>query len=92
MPRIFWATTHPHGFTRNVASGYDARDSSTLREYAKASMQVAASVGIRYIDIHGMADALHDLSYDGAHFGAPVEPAIAKYVLTCAASSHRLEA
>ena len=39
-----------------------------------------------YIDIFSMAAALNDLSSDGAHFKAPVEWEIAKYILTAVLS------
>ena len=81
--RLLWLTVHPHGITERVLSAQDWRSSHVLQLYANASIRAATSLGVAYMDIHSMADVLRDLSYDGAHYAAPVEAEIARAVHAC---------
>ena len=82
--RLLWATTHPHGISARVAASQDWRTPHVLRLYARASARAAASLGVPVIDAYNIGAALHDLSYDGAHYAAPVESEIARAVHDCA--------
>lgn len=88
--RLLWVTTHPHGFTPRVAAGRDWRSGAVLREYARASIRAAERLGVSWADVHSMADVLRDLSYDGAHYKAPVESEIARALQHCATNTPRM--
>ncbi len=50
----------------------------TMRAAATAA---AREAGFEVIDIFGPADVVHDLSYDGGHYKAPVERELIRTLL-----------
>jgi hypothetical protein len=62
-------TPHPHGCAMNMYGSNigEWRNSYVLSLYAAESIKIARSLGIHYLDIFSAANAVHDLTYDGAH-------------------------
>ena len=82
-PHAVWLTTHPLG------EGWDSlytqppgewRTDGVMRAYNDAAAQAVGGAGFTVYDVFGMANVLHDLSYDGSHYKAPVEREIARLV------------
>lgn len=82
-PHVVWLTTHPLG--ERWASMYtrpptEWRTDGVLRAYNRAAALAAADAGFEVYDVFGMSNAVHDLTYDGSHYKAPVEREIARMV------------
>lgn len=81
--RVVWLTTHPLGerwpsmYTRPPT---EWRTDGVLRAYNRAAARAAAGSGFEVFDLFGMANAVHDLTYDGSHYKAPVEWEIVRMV------------
>jgi hypothetical protein len=82
-PCAVWLTTHPLGEGWASLYGLEPRELRTdgvLRAYNSAAARAVAAAGFEVYDVFGVANALHDWSYDGSHYCAPVEAEIARLV------------
>ena len=86
--RLKWLTTHPHGETDDLYSPYnsstsikDWRSDIVLRYYNEAARRVCRKIGTEFIEVFEVANSLHDLSFDGAHYNGPIERQIARTVM-----------
>lgn len=88
-PHVVWLTSHPLGerwpsmYTRPPT---EWRTDGVLRAYNRAAALAAADAGFEVYDLFGMSNAVHDLTYDGSHYKAPVEREIARMVAAAARS------
>lgn len=81
--RLVWLTTHPHGDNAPMYASppTEWRSDVLLQLYNEASVRVCREMGVEFVDVFRVADVVHDLSYDGAHYKWPVEREIVKTVL-----------
>jgi hypothetical protein len=85
---LIWLTTHPYGEVEllykpfNVSSGRkDWRNEVVLREYNEAAKDICREVGVEFIEVFDVINAVHDLAFDGFHYNGPIERQIARTVL-----------
>eukprot|EP01041_Mallomonas_annulata_P007329 gene7329-14949_t len=83
IKRLLWITPFPHGSADSLfrVPPEDWRNEIVLHAYNNAAIEVCKELNVDYIDIFGIANVLHDLSYDAAHFKAPVAREMALLVL-----------
>ena len=56
------------------------RTDVVLRLYNEAAVKELEAINFEYIDVFRIANVLHDLTYDGSHFKAPVEREVARVI------------
>ncbi len=78
--RIVWLTIHPHGEIYEYHKN-EFRNDIVLKEYNNAAVELCRRYGYEYVDVFRHANALHDLTYDGAHYKIPVEREIVRILL-----------
>lgn len=92
MNKFLWITMHPHGETAFLygPNAKERRNSYVLNLYSIVSIEICKRMHVHYVDIFSISDVVHDLSYDSAHFKAPVENEIAALVLHALADMRQL--
>lgn len=80
--RLIWVTLHPHGETDPMYTKppTDWRTDIVLGAYNDAALKACEAHNFEFIDIFNVANAVHDLTYDGAHYKAPVARELARLV------------
>ena len=78
--RIVWLTIHPHGEFYSLPQR-EWRNDVVLKEYNDRAVELCLKYGYEFVDIFRVANAVHDLSYDGSHYISPVEREIVRVLL-----------
>ena len=83
--RLIWLTVNPFPDTPSMymIPPKEWRSQEVLRAYNDAAIKVANELKFEYIDTFKHANGLHDLSYDGAHFKAPLLREVLCFLLLC---------
>jgi hypothetical protein len=88
--RLIWLTTHSFGerielYLRldNTTSTItkDWRSDVVLQKYNEAAKKSCRRVGVEFIEVFDVLNALHDLAFDGCHYSGPIEKQVARTVL-----------
>jgi len=81
--RLIWITNHPHGETRSISTTppEDWRNDMVLHSYNDAALRILKELDFEHVDIFRVANVLHDLTYDGAHYKGAVERELARITL-----------